>query len=81
MKFTLQITISLKEGMLDPEATAIQHALKNIGFPTDLVRSARTFAITFEAPDEVTARATGAKMCERLLANPVIHNYRIEVSR
>ncbi|MCA9703064.1 MAG: phosphoribosylformylglycinamidine synthase subunit PurS, partial [Methanolinea sp.] len=43
MKFLVKITISLKEGMLDPEATAIRHALANLGFETEELRSAKVF--------------------------------------
>ncbi len=60
MKYTVTITIRLKEGMLNPEARAIQHALKNLGYAA-------------------AARETARQMCDRLLANPVIHDYAIEV--
>jgi phosphoribosylformylglycinamidine synthase len=81
MRYSLQITISLKEGILDPEARAIQHALEDLGFPTVKLSSARLFYITVEAPAEAAAIDRARQMCERLLANPVIHRYTIEVSR
>ncbi|MDI6867699.1 phosphoribosylformylglycinamidine synthase subunit PurS [Methanoculleus sp.] len=79
MKYTVTITIRLKEGMLNPEARAIQHALKNLGFQTEDLSTARLFRITLEAPDAEAARKTARQMCDRLLANPVIHEYTIEV--
>lgn len=79
MKFEVHITISLKEGMLDPEARAIQHALSNLGYETEKLTTARMFRIVLEASDEATARTKAEEMCSRLLANPVIHRYEIEV--
>lgn len=81
MMFLIRITITLKEGMLDPEATAIRHALANLGYPTDDLKSAQQFLIRFEAGSEKEAREQAMGMCERLLANPVIHRYEIEVLR
>lgn len=80
MKYTADITISLKHGMLDPEANAISHALKNLGFAVDAIASARQFSVTFEAASPDEAHEQAEKMCLRLLANPVIHHYTIEVS-
>ena len=79
MKYDVTITIGLKEGMLDPEARAIQHALANLGFPTEDLRTARLYRITLEAADAAAAEREAGQMCERLLANPVIHHYTIEV--
>ncbi len=80
MKYDVTITIALKEGMLDPEARAIQHALANLGFETEHLRTARLFRITLDAPTAEDARTEAEKMCERLLANPVIHHYTVEVA-
>lgn len=81
MKFEVQITIALKEGMLNPEARAIQHALNNLGFATDSLKTANVYCITIDAPTPEDAEARATEMCERLLANPVIHDYRIEVAQ
>ncbi len=78
MKFSLKITISLKKGMLDPEALAIKHALDNLGFNVDSLGTARIFYIDIDAVDKDSAVSTGREMCDRLLANPVIHSYDIE---
>nr|WP_303715050.1 phosphoribosylformylglycinamidine synthase subunit PurS [Methanoculleus marisnigri] len=79
MKYDVTITIGLKEGMLNPEARAIQHALANLGFPTEDLRTARLYRITLDAADAAAAEKEAGQMCERLLANPVIHHYTIEV--
>jgi phosphoribosylformylglycinamidine synthase len=65
--------------MLDPEARAISHALGNLGFPTDDIKTERVFRIRFAAEDYRDAEEKARGMCERLLANPVIHRYEIEV--
>ncbi|MDD1678205.1 MAG: phosphoribosylformylglycinamidine synthase subunit PurS [Methanomicrobiales archaeon] len=81
MKVPVKITVALKEGILDPEARAIRHALADLGFPTEQLSSARLFYITVEASDEEAAVERGRQMAERLLANPVIHRFTVEVSR
>lgn len=77
--YSAKITISLKKGMLDPEARAIRHALNNLGFKTENLSSARLFEIEVDADSSESAYREAEKMCERLLANPVIHDYTIEV--
>ncbi|MDD3406642.1 MAG: phosphoribosylformylglycinamidine synthase subunit PurS [Methanomicrobium sp.] len=79
MKFDVKITISLKSGMLNPEARAIQHALSNLGFETGYLKTADVFEVGLDAESEEAARIKAGEMCERLLANPVIHSYFIEV--
>ncbi len=79
MEFSVRITISLKEGMLDPEAQTIRNALANLGFSTRDLKSAKIFCITFDAKNKQEAEGQAEMMCERLLANPVIHRYTIEV--
>ncbi len=80
MRFDVKITIALKEGMLDPEARAIQNALAHLGVPTLSLSTARQFSIGIDAMDREQAEATARAICERLLANPVIHRYDIEVA-
>ncbi|HOT94872.1 MAG TPA: phosphoribosylformylglycinamidine synthase subunit PurS [Methanoregulaceae archaeon] len=79
MLFDVIITIALKEGMLDPEARAIQNALAHLGIPTLSLSTARRFCIGIDAVDREEAGTKARAICERLLANPVIHRYEIEV--
>ena len=79
MKYQVRITIALKKGMLDPEAKAIRQALLDIGFETESLKIARQFTVTFEAGDGADAERKATAMCERILANPVIHTYTVEV--
>jgi len=79
MNFDVEVRITLKPGILDPEARAIQHALADLGFPTGRLTTARIFSISMEAGDRAEAEEKARQMCERLLANPVIHRYEVEV--
>ena len=79
MNFDVEVRISLKPGILDPEARAIQHALADLGFPTRSLSMARIFSFSLEAGDRAAAEEAARQMCERLLANPVIHRYEVEV--
>jgi len=80
VRYTAKITIGLKDGMLDPEAAAIGDALQKLGFRTGGIRTARVYSISLEAADEQEATNLARQMCDRLLANPVIHRYSIEVT-
>lgn len=72
----VRVHVSLKPGVLDPQGRAVHHALESMGFPgVSDVRVGRT--IEFDAQDG-TSDAQLADMCEKLLANTVIENYRIE---
>ena len=72
----VRIHVSLKPGVLDPQGRAVHHALEGLGFNgVDDVRIGRT--VEMDVSDDTTDAAL-ADMCERLLANMVIENYRIE---
>jgi phosphoribosylformylglycinamidine synthase PurS subunit len=72
----LRIIVTLKNGVLDPQGKAIQHALAGLGFDgVDDVRAGKIFEL--EVTDSVSDAAID-EMCRKLLANTVIENYRIE---
>ena len=72
----IRIHVSLKPGVLDPQGRAVHHALEGMGFSgVDDVRIGRL--IELDVTDD-TSDAALAEMCEKLLANTVIENYRIE---
>lgn len=79
--YTVTITVSLKEGILDPEASTIRRALADLGFPTLDLKTSRQFTVRLDAASAEEARSRATAMCERLLANPVIHHYEVEVLR
>lgn len=71
----VQIFVTLKPGVLDPQGRAIQHALSGLGFAgVEDVRAGRFIELELAAGvSEADVRA----MCDQLLANTVIENYRI----
>ena len=79
MKYHAEVTIGLKSGMLDPEATTIQKALEHLGFPTDSLEMQKRFVLKLDASSGDEAKSRVDEMCRRLLANPVIHNFNIEI--
>lgn len=75
-----RIHITLKNGVLDPQGKAIQHALASLGFAgVDDVRQGKYIEIELSESDAEAARSTVSDMCEKLLANTVIENYDIEI--
>ncbi len=78
MKATIHIT--LKHGVLDPQGRAISGALTHMGFDTVTeVRQGKYIEVDLKETDRVQAEASVKKMCEALLANTVVENYRIEI--
>jgi phosphoribosylformylglycinamidine synthase len=72
----VRVSVSLKNGVLDPQGRAIQHSLEGLGFDgVKDVRAGRLFEL--EVDENVTDEALD-EMCRKLLANMVIENYRIE---
>ena len=77
---TAMVHITLKPGVVDPQGSAIGQALKSLGFEAVAdVRVGKTVELdlTGRTEDEVTKDVLA--MCERLLASPVIENYRVEI--
>ena len=79
--FTATVTVRLKHGVLDPEAETTQRALERLGFELADLRSADVFELDLEAGDADEAADRADEMAERLLANPTIHDYDVEVER
>jgi phosphoribosylformylglycinamidine synthase PurS subunit len=79
MQYFAKVTIGLKSGMLDPEATTIKKALEHLGFPTESLEMQKRFILELDAPSKNEAKSRVDEMCRRLLANPVIHNFDIEI--
>ena len=76
----VEVNISLKEGVLDPEGQAIKTSLSNLGFKNfSDVRTGKQIILNFEKIDENEAILATKKMCEDLLVNTVIETYKINV--
>ena len=75
-----RITVTLKNGVLDPQGKAIEGALGSLGFQgVDQVRQGKVIDIELSDSDKTAAEAKLADMCEKLLANTVIENYHIDI--
>ena len=76
-----RITVTLKSGVLDPQGKAIEGALAGLGFSgANNVRQGKVIEMKLDETDEAAARATVEDMCRKLLANPVMENYAIELT-
>jgi phosphoribosylformylglycinamidine synthase len=80
LKYSAVVVIESKPGMLDPEGTTAQRALAQLGFDTISVESSKRFVVELEAGNESEARSSVEEMCRRLLANPVVQNFTVEVN-
>jgi len=80
MKYHAQVEISLKKGMLNPEASTIQRALALLDYQVENTATMEIIKFTLEAEDTDVAHEEVVEMCERLLCNPVIHDYHIQIN-
>ena len=75
-----RVHVTLKSGVLDPQGEAVRHALGALGFDdVGTVRVGKVIELDLSDEDEGEARARVSEMCEKLLANTVIENYRVEI--
>ena len=75
-----RVTVTLKNGVLDPQGKAIEGALATLGFDgVGSVRQGKVFDIQIEGSDKAKAEADLKAMCDRLLANTVIENYAVDI--
>ena len=73
------VTITLKPGVLDPQARAIEHSLRSLGHSgVANVSTGKRITLDIEGDDEARAREEAARMCEALLVNTVIEDYEID---
>ena len=79
-RFEVRIEVGHRPGILDPQGGVIERALPALGWANvSHVRVGKSIRLAVDAPDEATARAQVDEMCRRLLANPVIEDYTIDV--
>ncbi len=77
-----RVEIHLKKGVADPEGDNVLKALKLLGFGSVAgVRAIKVFEIDLAERTAAKARAAVEEMCRKLLANPVIHDYKISIGR
>ena len=73
------ILVRPKQGILDPQGQAVEGSLKHLGFAVSDARVGRLVDLELEAATVAEARAELERMCEQLLANPLIESYEIEL--
>jgi phosphoribosylformylglycinamidine synthase subunit PurS len=74
-----RVTVTLKNGVLDPQGKAIEGALGTLGFAgVGSVRQGKVFDVELDGTDKAKAEADLKAMCEKLLANTVIENYSVD---
>jgi phosphoribosylformylglycinamidine synthase PurS subunit len=73
------VLVRPKQGILDPQGQAVESSLRQLGFAVDEARIGRVVDLEVEATDPAAARAEVERMCEQLLANPLIESYEIEL--
>jgi phosphoribosylformylglycinamidine synthase subunit PurS len=74
------VLVRPKHGILDPQGQAVESSLRQLGFAVDEARIGRVVDLEVEATDATAARAEVERMCEQLLANPLIESYEIELT-
>jgi phosphoribosylformylglycinamidine synthase len=76
-----RVTVTLKAGILDPQGKAIEGALKSLGVEgVASVRQGKVFDIELDGTDKARAEALLKEAADKLLANTVIENFRVEVT-
>lgn len=81
MAIRARVTVTLKNGVLDPQGKAIEGALGTLGFGgVGQVRQGKVFDIEVDSADRAKAEADIKAMCEKLLANTVIEDYAVEIA-
>jgi phosphoribosylformylglycinamidine synthase subunit PurS len=73
------VLVRPKAGILDPQGEAVERSLRQLGFLVDEARVGRLIDLELEATSADHARVEVERMCERLLANPLIESYEIDV--
>ncbi|MEI2638648.1 MAG: phosphoribosylformylglycinamidine synthase subunit PurS [Microthrixaceae bacterium] len=81
MTFDVQVEVSLRPGISDPEGATIERALPALGFDgVSDVRVGKSIRFSIDADDRSTAESSVQSICEKFLSNPVIEDVSIVVS-
>ncbi len=73
------VLVRPKPGILDPQGEAVEGALRQLGFAVSEARVGRLVVVELDVDDAAAARVQLVRMCEQLLANPLIESYEIAV--
>ena len=81
MRYEARVEIRHLPGIADPQGATVERSLPALGYDNvSQVHIGKSIRLVVDAPDEATARAQVDEMCRRLLANPVIEAYEIELT-
>jgi phosphoribosylformylglycinamidine synthase PurS subunit len=72
------VLVRPKPGILDPQGQAVESSLRHLGFAVAEARVGKLVELEVDADDETEARTQLERMCEQLLANPLIESYEIQ---
>jgi len=79
-KYRAKIFVTLRPSVLDPAGVAVQSGLKQLGYDNvEQVRIGKYIEMILSSPDESAARQNLDRICDQMLANPVIENYRFDL--
>ena len=73
------VLVRPKQGILDPQGEAVESALGHLGFSVSEARVGKVVDLEVDASDATEARAQVERMCEQLLANPLIESFEVEI--
>jgi phosphoribosylformylglycinamidine synthase PurS subunit len=80
MSYRVHVRVMPRDGLLDPQGQAVEHALSALGFDeAGGVRVGRAIELEVAAPSRAEAEARVRMMCDKLLANPVTEDYLLQV--
>jgi phosphoribosylformylglycinamidine synthase len=78
MKVT--VLVRPREGILDPQGEAVRRSLAGLGYPAADVRAGKVFDLQVEAGDADQARRIAGEIAEKVLSNPLIESFDVEVA-
>ena len=82
MAYKAKIRVTLRPSILDVQGKAVHHALENLGYSTvDSARIGKYIEVTINEDDAHSAERIGSEICQKLLANPVMEDYDIELEK
>lgn len=80
--YKARITVTLRPAILDPQGKATHHALQNLGFDQiSSVRVGKYMELQVSADTEEDAESAACAACEKLLANPIMEDYKVQIER
>jgi len=82
MAYKAKIRVTLRQSILDVQGKAVQHALENLGYASvDKARIGKYIEVRINEDDEAEAERISDQICRKLLANPVMEDYSIELEK